>query len=115
MDVPTQILAYLVAIGALTIAGYVLNLRGGHAELVRLCKFAWVGVLLGLSFGHVAESHASDFSGWVVRQTFLPDWFQEFVHTHSTDMDYAPVSGMAFGLGLAVLLWWFRRKTDIRK
>jgi hypothetical protein len=105
-------LAWLIAIGALTIAAYILKLRGGHPELVRLCEFAWLGVLLGFSFGLVAVSHASDFKGWVGRQDFGPDWFQELVLTDSPAMDYAPVSGMVLGLGFTVLLWWIRRKLD---
>lgn len=112
MDLLTQILAWLIAIGALAIASYILNLRGGHTEQVRLCEFAVGGVSLGFFVGIVAQSCASDFTEWVVRQSFLPYWFQVFVHTHYSDREYALVSGMVFGLGLAVLLWWTRRKPD---
>ena len=112
MDFLEQLLGMLIVIGVLATAGYILNVRAGHAELVRLCQFTFLGVFTGFFVGMVAHSHSGDFKDWVGRQDFGPAWFQELVLTDSPAMDYAPVSGMVFGLGLAALLWCIRRKLD---
>ena|SRR5439155_13403723 len=108
MDILKQILGWLVAIGAVTIIGYILHVRGRNPRLVRLCRFAFFGVSFGFVAGLVAHSYSGDFTGWITRQSFVPFRFQEFVVAHDSYAAYAPIFGMVSGLGLAVSVWYFR-------
>jgi hypothetical protein len=72
MDILIPILCWMIAIAALTIAGYILHVRRGHPKLVRLCRFAFWGVSFGFAAGVVAHSYSDGFTGWITRQSFVP-------------------------------------------
>src|SRR5436309_6277163 len=92
VDTLRQMLGVLVISGALTILGYILNVRGGHPRLVRLCRLALGGIGFGFAAGLVVSSYSDDFTGWLSRQHFVPLRFQEFIVTHDPDICYALLS-----------------------
>jgi hypothetical protein len=108
VDTLRQMLGALVIIGALTILGYILNVRGGRPRLLRLCRLAVAGIAFGFAAGLVVSSYSDDLTGWLTRQHFVPLRFREFIVTHDPDIGYAPALGMVSGLCVAVCIWYRR-------
>lgn len=109
-EFPVQMLSLMAAVVILAVLGFTLNRwhRGSH--LIFLCRFAFVGICIGFTAGEAALAYFDDFQGWILRSTFVPNPFQRFVFVVFTNEDvvYAPLAGMAVGLGLAVCLWYLR-------
>ena len=105
---PLQILVWMVAWVVLAIFGFALNLVRPRSPLVSLCHFVFYGVGIGCVTGSVVQACFGDFQDWIMRGTFVPLRFQDFLATIDEPV-YAPAVGMACGVGLALLLWYLRR------
>jgi hypothetical protein len=111
MDLLEQIMVWLFAIGALSIVGYILQVRGRRPRLVGLCHFTFIGASLGFYAGLFVHAYSPDFKHWITNQSWLSFRIQLFLDSHISIPEFAPILGMVCGLALAVWIWHLGAQT----